>query len=89
MTTAPATYAYLVGLKSFLASNEEITARKSKEALVVGAIVEKKFKSKWRGETITDADVCASAAAPMWTVTYDDGDAEDLYEYELRKILCD
>ena len=32
---------------------------------------------------------CASAAAPARTVTYDDGDAEDLYEYELRKILRD
>jgi hypothetical protein len=60
----------------------------SDPAQLIGYVVERKFKSKWYVGTIVGTDVDEDTNETIWTIIYDDGDAEDLNERELEKYLC-
>ena len=54
----------------------------------MGAIVEKKYNSKYYVGKITSHDVDGATGDAIWRVEYDDGDCADYSGRQLEKILC-
>ena len=71
-----------------------LTTQRKKEfwehepATIMGAVVEKKFGSKWYAGEVIDYDIDKNTGGQMWKIRYDDSDEEDCSAKELKQIIC-
>ena len=57
--------------------------------LAVGRFVEKKFGHKFFAGVIQNYDLDTDTNEQIWSISYDDGDTEDLNADQLKKVICD
>ena len=50
---------------------------------LIGSKIRKKFRTGWFNGTVVDKTEDIDTKRPMWKVTYEDGDSEDLYHEQL------
>ena len=66
-----------------------INCWKTAPASVLGHHAEKKFEGKWYGGKVTSFDIDIDTNEIIWSVRYDDGEAEDYNALELAAVLCE